>query len=191
MNKKHNNIILFLIILVIVMSFLLFKEINSNRFLRSENKILREEQNRLKKDFQSLLEKLSPSESKDNSTKESSSNNKNSSKSSENKLDSSNIAAKEILFFNQNDIKNLTGEEVSFSNVDNIQIKLSQPSTWLQEGFSHYDSQAIANRFSSSSNQARGILKGVAKQNKSLKLILIPINGGLKVNIGSTSPNYK
>lgn len=181
-NKKTNIMLPVLLIIVLFLAFNLirekdkFKELQAYKLeIEDENKLLLEENKKLNLIIEEnkLQEILDTKKGDDTSPT------------------NKELRKKEILFYSQEDLKNLTKEAMDYNNIEKIYASLTQEDTWINQGFTEDDGRAIASRFKSNPDQSKDILRGIIQRNKSLKIVLIPMGDILKVNIGSAGPNPK
>lgn len=94
---------------------------------------------------------------------------------------------KRIYQVTKSQIEAATGERVTFNNVKAVQKALEKRSVWEQLGFSVADAKEIASRVNKSSDQVRGILRGVSKaDNLALKVIILD-DGHVNLGKGKTN----
>ena len=97
---------------------------------------------------------------------------------------------KEVTLLTKEDIKELTGFEVTSKNVFSIYKQLKKSSTWKAAGYSESDAELIASRFKNSYNQSIGILKKLAKNSKlNLKVVVIEKPNYQSASIGVSGYN--
>jgi len=94
---------------------------------------------------------------------------------------------KRIEYFSKSQLETATGQSLTLLNVGKVEEAMHEASVWESLGFSTEDAKNIARRISTSSDQTRGILRGVSqKPNKRFKVVLLD-NGHVNIGTGTNS----
>ena len=81
---------------------------------------------------------------------------------------------KEVMMLTKEDIKKMTGMDVTYKNVTSIYKELKKSTTWNIAGYNDNDAKLIASRFSLNYKQTVGVLKKLTKNsNLGLKVVLL------------------
>lgn len=98
----------------------------------------------------------------------------------------SQTAKETVIIFTKADIEKATGVNLTLANVQKTYNSLTKTETWKSLGYNDAQAKKIAQRVSSSSRQAQGILKDMVS-NAAVQFKVVYVNTGWneRVNIGS------
>lgn len=91
---------------------------------------------------------------------------------------------KELKYYSVQDLENASGR--SISDQEQMIDDLSKISTWKELYDNDKIATEIAKAFRRNRNQSRGILRGMSKGGKNLKVIIIKKGSYIKVNLGTS-----